>query len=339
MNKLLVRYLLDNEYNDWDRFVDESEYGTIFHKTFWNRALFQLDSTIKLSVIGCYKQNRIVGGIIIGWKKKFQKIRIIVPPYASSFYGILVKERDTTYISKIESYRYRILNELLDFVEKEFHVVSSALPPEFKDIRVFNWRKYSTRIFYTYRGDISNPDKILNAFQSDLRRQIKKGRKFDYELRDTLDDKHLESVFSLLEKSYVRQKHEFQFTKRQFINLLKNPDLNTNLRVYSIWLDSNPVAALLIIVDDRTAYYWLAGGDHNYFNTGLNQLLLWLVINALSKDGIILFDLVGANTLSIANYKSSLNFELVPYYHVLRINGRTARFLFNLKHILTGRAL
>ncbi|MEA1896867.1 MAG: GNAT family N-acetyltransferase [Bacteroidota bacterium] len=335
MNDLVIRHLQKNELDDWNCFVDESEYGTIFHKTFWNKALFMLDPAIKLSVIGCYKQDILVAGAIFGWKKKFQSIRIVVPPYASCFYGIIIKERDSSYILKSERYRYTILNELLDFVEKEFQLISAALPPEFKDIRIFNWRKYTTRILYTYQGNISNPEKIIDNFQSDVRRQINKGKKYNYELKETLDDKHLGSIFSLLEKSYHKQKHKLQFNKKQFTNLLRNPDLTANVRAYSIWLDNKPVAALVIIVDGFTAYYWLAGSDQNYFNTGLNQLLLWLVINALSKEGITLFDFVGANTLTIANYKASFNFELIPYYHISKVTTKKLKLLLSIKEIFT----
>lgn len=335
MNDFVIRYLTEDEYDEWNHFVDESEYGTIFHKTFWNKALFKLDTAIKLSVIGCYKQDRLVGGAIFGWKKKFQKIRIVVPPYSSCFYGILIKERDTVYILKSERYRYVVLNAILDFVEKEFQFVSSALPPEFKDVRIFNWRKYATDVFYTYRGNISNPDKIINTFQSDVRRQIKKGLKYSFELRTTLDNQHLEFVFSLLAKSYHRQKHRLQFNIKQFITLLNNPDLSANIQAYSIWLDNNPVAALVIVVDGPTAYYWMAGSDQNYFNTGLNQLLLWLVINELSKEGIKLFDFVGANTLTIANYKANFNFELIPYYHVTKVTTKRLKLLLGFKDIFT----
>jgi len=339
MNDLVVRYIQENEYDNWNDFVDESEYGTIFHKTYWSRALFRLDSAIKLSIIGCYKQDLLVGGIIFGWKKKFRRIPIIIPPYASCFYGIIIKERDTSYILKSERYRYAILNELLDFVEKEFQLISTALPPEFKDIRIFNWRRYTTRVLYTYRGNIESPEKIVATFQPDVRRQINKGKKYDYELRQTLDDKHLESIFLLLEKSYSRQKHKLQFNKKQFTSLIKNPDLNKNVRAYSIWLDNNPVAALIIIIDGFTAYYWLAGSDQNYFSTGLNQLLLWLVINALSKEGITIFDFVGANTLTISNYKASFNFELVPYYQISKVTTKGLRFLLKLKDVLTRSSL
>ena len=54
-----------------------------------------------------------------------------------------------------------------------------------------------------------------------------------------------------------------------------------------------------------TAYYWHAGADKDFLNTGLNQLLV-----------LKSFDFVGADTESIARYKSTYNFPLVPMYSV-----------------------
>ena len=52
MSDYLVRYLTEEEYGKWDAFVDSSEHGSIFHKYYWNKAVFAIDPKVSIQVIG-----------------------------------------------------------------------------------------------------------------------------------------------------------------------------------------------------------------------------------------------------------------------------------------------
>ena len=117
MSEFNVRFLEESEYAAWDRFVDDIEYGGIFHKSYWNKAILKSDPENKLSIAGVYKQDTLVGGTIIGWNRKLKKIKNIIQPYGTSFFGLLIKERETDYRSKSESYRFDLLNALFSFME------------------------------------------------------------------------------------------------------------------------------------------------------------------------------------------------------------------------------
>lgn len=335
MSKFVVRYLSETEYPEWDLFVDESEHGTIFHKSNWNLAVCNGEPGVNVSVIACFNQdNKLVAGAILCWKKVFGRFKIVFAPYATTYSGILIKERDSEYLSKRESFRFNLLSELLEFIEKQFHSISMALPPSFQDVRIFNWRNYSSRIFYTYVGDLTKKEDLINGFLPAIRRQIKKAESIESEVTFNKEKEHFETVYSLISKSYKRQSHQFRFSKEQFFSILNKPEFDKNISIYSISDKNIPVASIVLLVDKDTAYYWLAGGDHTKFNTGLNQLLLWDVLQRVSKEGIKYFDFIGANTASITNYKSGYNFNLKSYYYVTKEIGRTIRFLFKLKNTI-----
>ena len=71
------------------------------------------------------------------------------------------------------------------------------------------------------------------------------------------------------------------------------------------------------------AYYWQAGASKEYLPTGLNQLLVQRVIEHYTSEGYKKFDFVGADTDTIARYKSTFNFPLVPMYSVSKSRGMT----------------
>jgi len=337
MSKFVARYMTEAEFADWDQFVDQSEYGTIYHKTYWNKALYSPDAAVRISLVGVFNaEGKLAGGALLGWKRKFGKLKVVVPPYATCFSGLIIKERDTEFLSKSESYRADVLTTLLDFIEHEFHMIHFSLPPGFRDIRQFNWRGYRTNVVYTYRGAIEEREKLFESFLPALRRQIKKAGKEDFTIRREKDDKHAGEVYDLLKSSYQRQQHTFGLQKDAFVALLNNELLSENLYVYSIWKEDTAVAALVMVVDRAMSYYWLSGGDHHYFNTGLNQLLLLEVLSDLKEKGVTDFDFVGANTPSITQYKSGYNFQLVSYYQLSVQKGILARSLLFLKKLAKG---
>src|SRR5690606_19401410 len=71
-------------------------------------------------------------------------------------------------------------------------------------------------------------------------------------------------------------------------------------------------AGLLALVDDRCAYYWIAGSRPGPAMT----VLLAEALPRLFADGQREIDYVGANTPSIAEFKRRLGGVLTPYYRI-----------------------
>jgi len=334
MSEFQVRYLTEEEYDDWDAFVDLSEYGTVFHKSYWNKAIFALDPLVSLQVVACFKENRIVAGLITGSLKKLGLIRTMVPPYASPYYGLLFKERDTEIQSKLESYRYEVLEELMRFIEKEYQIINLSFLPGFQDIRSFNLRDYTSLEKYTYLVETENPDLLFEKFLPALRRQIRKGEKLEYQIRELATPDEMSIVYDLIEASFRRQTHSFRFDRKQFYGFMDNPALKKHLKVYSIWWEEKPVAAIVLLLDRSTGYYWLAGVDPQFSNTGLNQVLMWQLLRKMQGLGITTFDFMGANTPTISKYKSTYSFNLASYHQVTRESEMGPRPLMSVKRFI-----
>ena len=122
----------------------------------------------------------------------------------------------------------------------------------------------------------------------------------------------------------------------EFLDFISTPELKDIITIHTIWWEEKPIATIILIIDGSVAYYWLAGGDHNFFKTGLNQVLMWHVIEFLHAMGISIFDLAGANTPTISFYKSGFNFDLVPYYLVSKESSKIASRLMVIKKLLKG---
>jgi lipid II:glycine glycyltransferase (peptidoglycan interpeptide bridge formation enzyme) len=77
---------------------------------------------------------------------------------------------------------------------------------------------------------------------------------------------------------------------------------------------------MLVLVSDGTAYYWQGGASATYDGVSVNTLLHWRVIrdviDAPELSDVTQYDLVGANTERICEYKRKFGGRLVPYYTV-----------------------
>ncbi len=330
-DKYSVRYLSENEFDLWDDFVEECESGSVFNKTYWLKNIYKYKNAT-LRIIGCFdKNNDLIAGFAFGHKIKYNIIPIIIPPSLTHINNIVVKERDTKFNSKRESYNFRVFYQIIDFLERNYRIISFTFPLNFIDVRPFLWRGYKEEIRYTYLADISNLDDVYNNFDSAIVRRIKKTKNLDYKIDTGKELNNVETFYDLQNLSFHRQRHSFTITKAQLIDFLKILISKEKVKIYTVYLDQKPVASNIILFDNNIAYYWLAGSNPSYLDTGLNQLLLWEAIKDMKSTGIKYFDFFGANTKSIARYKSTFNFKLYPYYNLYKENGILIKFLMLLK--------
>jgi len=335
VDSITIRLLNKDEYYLWDIFVNECKYGTIFNSTFWLKNLLNYKN-IQFKILAVFDANKeIVAGFAFGQKNKFGVFKIVVPTPYTPYNGILIKEKKSKYQSKIESFNFKILNYINKFLLSNYKYISISFSPDYNDIRPFSWNNYNTKILYTYRLKLENLSNIFDNFDSDIKRRIKKAKQLSYEIKVENNQHSIKTFYQLQNLSFEKQKHQFNLSEEEFINFMQGIFKKNAARIYTIYTDDSvPVASCVVLLSNNTAYYWLAGSNPNFLNTGFNQLLFWEMLNDLSENKIERFDFMGANTNSIARYKSTYNFTLTPYYSATIVNGFIPKILFSVKNIL-----
>lgn len=323
VSQIETRYLLADEYPLWDSFVDESTDGTIFHKSDWLEPISSWQN-LNFSIIACFKGGRITGGMAFTWKKKFGRIPVIQMPLKTPVFGPVISRSKAQYQSKAESHTQEVVKALTGFIMSEFQMFHAQFPPSVKDIRHYEWDGFKTGIHYTYTAEL-NPDTDIRAsFDHAVRKQIKKAELSDYNFHAENLEKYISVAWELEQLSFNRQDFDMVYATREnfssFISGLMEKEL---VQIYTICLEETPVASRIVILDHPKGkvYDWLAGADQNHLSTGLNQQLMYLVLVELQKSEFKLFDFGGAGTSSIARYKSSYNFPIVPMYSASKERG------------------
>ena len=318
--KFTVQIIEPQDYPEWDAFVDASGQGTIFSKTKWLKLIAEASGQT-YKVIGCYKGTELMGGIALYIKKnKFSDIVTPSPytPYNTILY--LVRKSNKTY--KAEKQIHDILSVLCRYLEHSFDFVRLILHPNIPDIRPFQWNLWRSHISYTYQIKLS--EDALDRMSLDIKRRAGLAEKNGIYVK-TIDD--VDSLFRLLDKSYKRQGIRHSLPRENFNQvcraLLESKQAQIKL---SLTKDAVPVAANMLIFSNQHVYYWAAGVDENFLETGGNQLLIINTILDL-KGKYEFFDLFGANTPDITYYKSTFGGDLIPYYTISKACSRRAQFL------------
>lgn len=322
-NKIDIRYLEPGEHALWDLFVDESEFGTIFQKSIWLKPLAEFQH-LSFSIAACFKGGKIIGGMAFTWKKKFGLFPIMQIPLKTPFFGPVFVSSNTKYRSKIESQLHTVMNAFNDFILSRYQHFTVAFPPAVSDIRPYSWNGFETGIRYTYESKLDPDIQLQEEFDSDIRRRIKKAGELEHEVSIDNSDAYITHAWELEQQSFRR--HHFQqsgFSKQEFLSFIKTLSGEGSAMVFSMIHDGAPIASVLTVHEKTRgiAYYWQAGANKEYLSTGLNQLLIQRIIEHYTSEGYKKFDLLGADTDTIARYKSTFNFPLVPMYSVSKSRG------------------
>jgi lipid II:glycine glycyltransferase (peptidoglycan interpeptide bridge formation enzyme) len=292
----------------------------------------QQGSGIKLRIIvSTDKDCNILGGIAFGSNSKMG-IRLVVPPQYTQYWGILISHRKTKYQFKDIKYRKDILESLINTLEQDHKIIDLALPPEIDDVRALLWKNYQPDIRYTFQKELSNHDNILSSFDPDIKRQIKKAENKHIKVAKGNDESFIKQFYSLQTLSLTRQKRKFNLNSDEFVFLINSLKKNKiTVKFYLAYHSETPVNSSAILVFKNSAYYWLAGTNPEYFNTGANQLVMWNVMKDLVDNNIHNFDFVGANTPGVSEYKATYNARLVPYFKMHKYIGIYPNLMMKLK--------
>lgn len=164
--------------------------------------------------------------------------------------------------------------------------------------------------FETYLLDLGrDEDELFAGLASKCRNVVRKGTKNGYEVRVDTDD-FIPDFWAMSEEVFGRWGIAPGFDERFLHLLVKHLSGAGLLDVRSAFLGDERAATIVILRDDRTAYYWAGGSFDSHRKSSPNNLLLWECIRAANADGLSTFDFVSSSG-SAGKFKKSFGPEEV----------------------------
>ncbi len=268
------------------------------------------------------REGRAQGGIIVLEKRKGPFRAAIVPPFTSYSTCILPSRESAADIHG----RTSVQERLLEAIEPDFHQMRLHLPPDVTDTRPLVWRGWRVSPFYTYRIALREGADLMTGWSESTRRRYRNARD-TYTFAETPGD--ADALIGLNRAAYERRGRSYPVPATALRDLIRRLHDNDLVRIFSVRQGDNPFpeAAVAVLADRHTAYYWVAGSLPGDAMT----VLLGHLLPRLRSEGVAVFDFVGANTPSIAEFKRKFGARLTPYYAAERIDHPALKLFASLK--------
>lgn len=308
--------LLTNQ-NQWDRFVDSSPHGLLYHK--WDfLKLVEKYTGYRLLPYGIYKGEQIICVFPLFYKKVFGVKMLFSPPPQSGipYLGPVMNEE---YTSIKQDKRESYVNQVSQEIDAELKRIapnyfSVIMVPGFIDIRPFQWLNFQVNPSYTYIFDLkSELEDILKDFTTVCRQNIRKGEKSQCHMLRCGDTSVLTD---LLTERY----------NEQCLNYTVNPDYlkealtayPENLVLYCLFDNDEIIGAILCQAYKRYLGWMGLAKPKSEKHKYANEFMIWQLMQQAKSLGFSKFEISGANKQSLCKYRSKFNPQLDLYFTITR---------------------
>lgn len=270
------------------------------------------------------QKGSILAGVLLFEDVKGPYRTVTVPPFTAHT-SVLLQQQPT----EADIHRHRTpLDELLKFLDQQYHQLTLLLHPSLQDVRSFAWQQWQLEPLYTYHLPLTKPSEQLMSWSSSRRYNFRKKRS-SYKICELTETTR--PVVKLCEKSYKRSSRALPGGSISQITALADRLLKSGAaRAFTATPEKaeaqTPTAGVVVLTSDRQSYYWIAGSIPG----PAMSVLLGSLFERLYHEGYRKMDLMGANTPSIAEFKRRFGPKLVSYFRARRI----VRPELNLWHLI-----
>lgn len=190
----------------------------------------------------------------------------------------------------------------------------------YTDPRPYRWSDFSVKTSFTYNLSVadSSADELLSNCSKSLRREIRDVDRLDVMVtQEGVEGAH--AVYNQTVERYAEQNEEFSLSWPYVRDLVDA--LDERARTYVARdPDGEFLTGITVLYSNDAAYFWQGGARREYNGTTLNSYLHWQVVEDLIEtppvETITRYDLMGANTDRLCQYKSKFGASLEPYYTI-----------------------
>ncbi len=295
----------DGVWKAWERLATASRQANPFSRRAYAETVRDvLGFSIRL--VGTVEGDELRAGLLLFERKYGPYRQVVVPPltpYTTPLFDPPLRE---TEINR----RVSALDALIELLEGEYHSVDLHLHPTLTDVRPFVWNRWRVTPLYTHRLNLTEADNLLQEASKSVRKRVRQ-KKEDWTIEPAPETPEVITQHVL--QSYERSGGEAAYDATTHSRLLERLRQSDLLSIYTARNAEGVVkGGQALLHDAHTAYSWTGAGEPGPAKT----LMLWQTMLDMKESGLRVFDFVGANTPSIAEFKRSFGAPLVAYYRV-----------------------
>ncbi|ADC66056.1 conserved hypothetical protein [Ferroglobus placidus DSM 10642] len=308
----------------WDELVNSSSFATIFHEWKWLKAA-EKHSGWKFYPVVCYKGMEPVSLFPVFYKRLKSINLVFSPPpkLAIPYLGPLILN-DRNLRSSIVEYNYRRSIKALDefFRELNADFVRIFTPPGLVDVRPFKWNNYKADPFYSYVIDLNrSSEELWMSIEKKLRQNIKKAKKVGFDIYEG-GVRELKKVIELVNLRYSEQNKSSDVNVEYLLEIYNA--LSEKVKVVVVEFEGEVVTGIIDLAYRDKVSSWIGNPKVTVSGTYPNDLLNWHVIEKAQTSGYKKYEIIGANTERLSEFKVRYNPDLWLYFVVVKKNAKAS---------------
>jgi hypothetical protein len=315
----------------WDRFVEESPYGLLFHR--WDfLKLIEKYSGYKLFPYGVYKGDELICLFPAFYRVKSGLRFLYSPPQQSLVY---VPYLGFVMSPVFDSLRQHKKENYLDIVSRDINRelgrlnanhISIASSPRLIDFRHFRWSGYHVEVSYTYIIDLTrSTQEIWNSLSKDCKKSIKDSEKKNLIIKPSDD---VDAFLGIMRQDLAQE--DGTFFHRQDPQYLREilTRFPENMKMSFLYEEDTLVAAAVNCEYKKHLLLWMCGKDCSRGDYG--EYLNWEFIRQAKERGCVTAENWGTEQKLLCVYKSKFNPALMPSYAIMKDDaiGRLASWTY-----------
>jgi len=337
MSKTLkTRFLEEQEFDGWNRFVEASATGSIYSRSDYLRILSAVTGG-QFHILATFRGTELQGGIALYEQRRW------FGPYISSrlllyYNGVVLQDYRSRYPSEVTSRHLAALAALLDALPGRGYARVLLHCRRLADVRPFladGWQAWPT---YSYEVPIDDLEQLWSRVEQNQRRLV---RRCEEQGGVITDDDDFDSFFELHLQTHRRKGAPLYLPRDKYRTYVKQLLASGLGKLYHVRLpDGSAIASQLVLLGHHaTGHVVCAAADSQYLKTGATPFLRWKVFERLAALGYKAVDLTDATLNPVTRFKSQLGGDLICNMVVQRPDSRLYRWDRSLSRLAAhGRA-
>jgi Acetyltransferase (GNAT) domain len=269
------------------------------------------------------EQNGRINGALPYFFKKKWGFKIIQQPVLTGYIGLWMRyETQWNAHQKASQERAILKNLIAQLPQTAFF--SQAYAPRFQNWLPFHWAGFDTtvRMTHTLCGLDNTADIFLN-FKDNVRKKIRKTAT-TIKIETSAD---VGLVYAIYDQIMATKGRKMSYSQAFLTHLHAKIQENQAGQLFkAVDTEGSVHAAVYVVWDATTAYYWLGGSAVAHRNSGALTFLLWEIMQDVARRGIQNFDFTGSDLENLETFFSAFNAEKRTYFKVSRYGSRFLKF-------------
>jgi len=300
--------LRPEKYAEWDRLVERSIHGTVFHYSWWLRA-----TTHDFQILVVRDRDfRILGGIPLPRKHR-RFLTLYHAPTLTPYLGPIFDLSDT-HNNYDRLYAMRSRGELLARTIPRFDSLRYTAGASAPDLQGFLWAGFQVHLGYTFRFSATTSlDEIASAMSRTHAQKLSKANKLQLTVRRETD---IDKLITLNEMIFARQNRKPPYSSDFVRHLWAESETRNRARLYIAYTAAGETAAALFTVNDpRTTFQIISGVNTAKPDIPGGNLVLWTAIQDAIREGRD-FDFEGSSLRGVEVFYRRWGAAAVPVWRI-----------------------